>query len=388
MLITVIGGKLQGVEITYLAQKAGYEVLLIDKNDQVPAFGLCDRFVQANVLNDQEIKTHLEQCDIIFPAFENLEGLTRLSQICQQINKPLVFDLNAYTISSSKLASDQLFTNLKLSQPALWPDCDFPIVVKPSDGSGSNGVKIFTTHREAQQYYQGQFPPTHCVVQQYNDGPSYSIEVIGSMDKYQAFQITEIVVDAAYDCKRVTAPVGLPKKLVQDFEALGIIIAEALKLKGIMDVEVILHEDQLKVLEIDARFPSQTPITVYWSSGVNMVQESVNLFLDEKFPTNQNKVDGQFVIFEHITVNEESIQVQGEHIIVADGPLHLEKHFFGADEAITNYQNEKKQWVATLIMVANTEAELKYKKIAVINSIKNQHNINKVIDLDPIRINQ
>jgi len=196
MLVAVIGGNLQGVEITYLAQKAGYEVLLIDKNNQVPACGLCDRFIQANVMDDSVIISHLEICDIVFPAFENLEGLTRLNEICQQINKPFVLDLKAYTVSSSKLASDQLFADLKLPQPALWPDCEFPIVVKPSDGSGSDGVKIFTTQEEIQQYYHNLFPPANCVVQQYIDGPSYSIEVIGSLDNYQTFQITEIRLDA------------------------------------------------------------------------------------------------------------------------------------------------------------------------------------------------
>jgi len=49
LLVAVVGGKLQGVEATYLAHKAGWEVRVVDKNDQVPASGLCDSFVQADV---------------------------------------------------------------------------------------------------------------------------------------------------------------------------------------------------------------------------------------------------------------------------------------------------------------------------------------------------
>ena len=39
MLIAVVGGKLQGVEAVYLAKKAGWKTLVIDKNPDVPAAG-------------------------------------------------------------------------------------------------------------------------------------------------------------------------------------------------------------------------------------------------------------------------------------------------------------------------------------------------------------
>ena len=46
MRVAVVGGKLQGVEVVYLAKKAGWQTLLIDKNPDVPATGLCDQFLQ------------------------------------------------------------------------------------------------------------------------------------------------------------------------------------------------------------------------------------------------------------------------------------------------------------------------------------------------------
>ena len=45
MKIAIIGGKLQGTEAVYLAKKAGFETILIDRDAQVPASGLADRFV-------------------------------------------------------------------------------------------------------------------------------------------------------------------------------------------------------------------------------------------------------------------------------------------------------------------------------------------------------
>lgn len=49
MQIAIIGGKLQGVELTYLAHKAGWKVILIDRKPGVPASGLCDHFIQLDV---------------------------------------------------------------------------------------------------------------------------------------------------------------------------------------------------------------------------------------------------------------------------------------------------------------------------------------------------
>ncbi len=43
-------------------------------------------------------------------------------------------------------------------------------------------------------------------------------------------------------------------------------------------VEVIDDHGEFKVLEIDARLPSQTPTVVYHTTGVNFVEELMELF--------------------------------------------------------------------------------------------------------------
>ena len=69
-----------------------------------------------------------------------------------------------------------------------------------------------------------------------------------------------------YDCCRVTAPVALSHDLVafshdlvQQFEKISIDLAEAVNLKGIMDVEVILHDGKLKVLRLMPGSPARPP---------------------------------------------------------------------------------------------------------------------------------
>ena len=97
------------------------------------------------------------------------------------------------------------------------------------------------------------------VLQEYVEGPSYSIEVLGLAGHYVALQVTELEMDSRYDCNRVLAPAEIPESLDKQIKEIALAIAQELHLKGIMDVEFIIDRGVPKVLEIDARFPSQTP---------------------------------------------------------------------------------------------------------------------------------
>ncbi|MCK5348967.1 MAG: 3-methylornithine--L-lysine ligase PylC, partial [Desulfobacula sp.] len=353
MLIAVIGGKLQGVEAVYLSQKAGWKTLVIDKNPDAPATGLCDRFLEFEFSLEHPVPEDCPKVDFILPAVEDTDVLTAVKIWAEMKNIPLAFDLNAYRISSSKLKSNAFFRKMNLPAPDLWPDCSFPVVVKPDQASGSRGVEVFNDEKALFSRFPNRQNRNNRVIQQYLEGPSYSIEVMGGPGKYQALQVTDLSMDKIYDCKRVTAPTQLSLQQVSRFKEMALAIAGDIRLNGIMDVEVILNNNELKLLEIDARFPSQTPMAVYGSTGINMVQMLGNLFL------NKNSVDFEqkherFVVVEHIRVSGDGLEVCGEHIMTRDGPLTLQVNFLGANEAITSYAPGKEQWVATLIFTGST----------------------------------
>ncbi|MEL7563824.1 MAG: 3-methylornithine--L-lysine ligase PylC, partial [Dehalobacterium sp.] len=336
MRVAIVGGKLQGVEAAYLAKKAGWEVYLIDKSEHVPAQGLCDYFYCLDVSQkNSKIKNIFSRADFILPALENKEALKSLSYLAQNLNKPLAFDRQAYEISSSKIESNRVFLETGIPIPKLWPDCSLPLVVKPSGSSGSEGVFKIRNKQELREIKENPDLYKDWVIQEFVEGPSYSIEVIGHHGQYQTYQVTELEMDEKYDCKRVLAPAVLSSELVQEFERIGKTIAGHLKLSGIMDVEVILHNRVIKVLEIDARLPSQTPTVVYKSSGINMVEILGESFMCGKTKLSRDPQDNRGVLYEHIFVTPYVIKVCGEHIMSEAGPLSLIPGFFGADEAIT-----------------------------------------------------
>lgn len=165
-----------------------------------------------------------------------------------------------------------MFEEININAPKSWPQCTFPIVVKPDRESGSRGVKVIRNEKELASLFPDKACLKKMVTEEYLEGPSYSIEVIGFPGNYTPLQVTQLHMDNDYDCKRVLAPSGLDSTRVIEFEQTAIRAAERIQLKGLMDLEVVLHEGQLKMLEIDARHPSQTPTAVFQSTGINMVK--------------------------------------------------------------------------------------------------------------------
>jgi pyrrolysine biosynthesis protein PylC len=384
MRVAIAGGALQGLEVTYLARKAGFETLLLDRRGDAPATGLCHRFVALDLTDQEALTGALASVDLVLPATENARALQSLAAWCEENGIPLAFDPGAYAISSSKTASDHLFRKLGIPTPAPWPECGFPVLAKPDGKSGSEGVEVLP-HQQALEARFGSGLPPGWIVQEYLSGPSYSIEVVGRPGSHAFLQVTALEMDRDHDCKRVLAPSGLPSHLTGRFEETALALAEAVGLSGIMDVEAILHKGQLKVLEIDARFPSQTPIAVFRSTGINMVEQLARVFSsqDRTAPKTAPPRPPGGTVLEHIQVCHGTLSVCGEHVMAEAGPLHLEEEFLGADEALTNHFPGKEEWVATLMVDGSDQHDARERRDRVIGEIRNRFGVSVYRDEYP-----
>ncbi|HWQ41142.1 MAG TPA: 3-methylornithine--L-lysine ligase PylC [Desulfosporosinus sp.] len=383
MRVAIVGGKLQGVEAVYLAKKAGWEVVLVDKKYEVPAAELCDQFYSLDVTKVVEWLRLLRGIDLIIPALENQEALDSLVRTAKYAGVPLVFDRDAYEVSSSKIRSNALFAEGGVPAPIPWPGCGFPIIVKPSDASGSEGVIKLNSALEFQRLL-AEKDLTDWVIEEYLEGPSYSLEVIGFSGVYKVLKITELHMDEGYDCKRVVGSASLSDELNEKFEQIGLGLARSLNLNGIMDIETILHKGQLKVLEIDARLPSQTPIAVYHSTGINMLEILGEAFVQGKSWQAFEVLEKRGVIYEHIHVMDGYLEISGEHIMADVGPLHLYSDFFGADEALSSYSTGKTEWVATLIITGEDCQAAWDKRCLVLQEIRKEFGIRHYYDRYPV----
>ena len=113
MRVAIAGGGLQGVELCWLARKAGWETLLVDRRPAPPALRLADGFVQADVTRleaeGREAAERMAGADIVIPALEDAAALEALGAWCARRGLPFAFDPEAYAVTASKLRSRELF---------------------------------------------------------------------------------------------------------------------------------------------------------------------------------------------------------------------------------------------------------------------------------------
>lgn len=363
MNLLVCGAKLQGIEAIYLAKKAGYRVTVVDRDPAAPGADLADRFIAADVRDKALMIPLVRQADVVLPAIEDEDVLRCVDKYGKETQTPVILDLGAYAISRSKQRSNQLFEKLRIPMPANYPDCGYPAILKPDGRSGSQGVRILRSETELNTYFyeNSEFlagQDDSIVIQEYLEGPSYSLEVLGDgAGHFCCPLITEVITDDSYDCKRILAPAQVTAKEEAQMYAIARKLAQALNIRGIFDIEVISHKGQLKILEIDARLPSQTPISVYHSTGINMVVLLAEALTGKNPLPRSLPAPFACCLYQQVDVTDEKLRVLGEHIMAQTSHLRLIRDFFGADEAITDYLPGRTSWRAIVIITRPSEQE-------------------------------
>ena len=107
-----------------------------------------------------------------------------------------------------------------------------------------------------------------------------------------------------------------------------------------------------------------------------MLQLLAELFLNQRIRIQPNISHPSSVIYEHVSVASNHLEIAGEHIMSGTDALHVYPDFFGADEAITNYATGRDDWVATLIIVEKNREAVWDKRNRIIADIRKKFNLN------------
>ncbi|WP_342303756.1 3-methylornithine--L-lysine ligase PylC [Methanolobus sp. ZRKC5] len=331
--ICIIGGKLQGFEVTYLAHKAGMRVVLVDRKAKPLIRKIVDSFQCFDITEEPEKLRELsENVDAIIPVNENLTTIEFLRSIENELTCPILFDFNAYYVSMDKKSSKDYFKSIDIPTPEDKP-AKPPYFVKPPCQSSSIGTSIIYDDMGL----EGLDPSM--LIEEYVEGDVVSLEVIGDGRNYAVLKETKIHIDDTYDCQMVTPVDNYP-----EFRKISYELAKNLNLRGIMDVEAIDSPQGLKVLEIDARFPSQTPTAVYYSTGINLVEMLMQAF-SEEVQEMEITPEKNYCIYEHLLLDGGNLKPVGEHVL-SQGYEYVQFH---ASEGLEIFESKGKNSVFTLI---------------------------------------
>ena len=137
-------------------------------------------------------------------------------------------------------------------------------------------------------------------------------------------------------------------------------LAEGLALHGLMDVEVVAGPDGWRVLEIDARFPSQTPLTVWLSTGRNLAEELASCFLP--LTPAAGRAVPRPACYLHVAQRGGELIYPGEHSLTQVGPLRLLDGIPGTEGMLLGGDLRSGDWAGVLLLAADSEAELQQRR--------------------------
>ena len=381
--IAIIGGALQGMELAYLGKKAGYEIVVVDRDPGAPALNLGDHREMIDPLMDpMTLMDVISDCDAVIPATENIMLLNCLVGLTKAAEVPLLFDIEAYRITSSKVQCNDLFSELGIKTPNQWPQCGYPAVVKPSSCSGSKGFRVVKSANEMHDALQhvseiGQEP----VVQKFLSGRNLSLEVIRDGAKVSSYLTTEILLDDRYDCKGVfCSPNIVSEEVHGKLEDYSKKIADKLELCGLMDVEAVMDGDEPHLLEVDARIPSQTPAAIFHASGLNLLDELHSITIQGK---EARKPMAGYSLYEHFTSVNGLLRSCGEKRFASVHAPDVVPGFYGADEAITDHRAGSEKWSAAVMISGKSEDEVLRRRRDCIAEMMKDNNLSIYIDPKP-----
>ena len=390
MRLCIVGGALQGMEATYLGRQAGIETVVVDRWDAAPALTLADEPHIMDVVKEPVAALRLfESCDAVIPTNEDPETLAFLGKLFRRTSVPLIHDFKAYGTSSSKVCSNQFLDGLGIPLPGSWPECGYPLVVKPSGESGSAGVSRVDRHEQlSTAISKARDKDGDYVIQEFVEGPNISIEVVSDGAEPVSLITTEVVLDENYDCKMVISPFQNDIFDVGNFEEIGRKIALGLNLRGIMDVEAIVSKGVPKVLEIDARMPSQTPSAIFQSSGLNIIQMLTDVFVKGRSPSRVPSRE-RVSTYEHLVFDRGILYSIGEGAIIGKngtGPLDILENWCGYDQVITDYRPDAQRWMVTAMCTGKDIDSVQRKRKKAMKQVMTKSGARSHVDSKPFKV--
>jgi pyrrolysine biosynthesis protein PylC len=114
-----------------------------------------------------------------------------------------------------------------------------------------------------------------------------------------------------------------------------------------------------------------------------MLEPLLDIFNREAIPDIPPIAKEKEVIYEHIRVTPGALEIAGEHIISEARPLRHQVDFFGADEALTDFDPDFRNWVATLILTGRSKTEVVQKHHRVLETIRGTFGLRECNDPHP-----
>jgi len=306
----ILGASAHQASIYSMASKLGLKTLALDYNPNAEAVKLADKFLlaSANNNNKEECINKLKELGLKYSGViaSGIERSPLAAAIAKEFNLIWVSEETANN-TTNKCARSLVLAKAGIPIPkfeivdsSAFPKLDFPLVIKPSDNSGSRGVRIVQSKNEwPKAYEEAKFLSSDgkVIAEEMLNGDEISIE--GFMLNGQMFVhgFTDRNFIPGFEPYFMedgsTGPSRLSLEVIAEAKDVFTRAGRALGItEGPSKGDLKVTKDGVKVLEITSRFsplfPMITPLVVgadpleavvRWAAGMEVPQS----LLEHKF---------------------------------------------------------------------------------------------------------
>lgn len=269
--LAIIGASYLQLPVVYKAQKMGIEVHCFAWKDKAVCKDIADYFYDIDVKDKRQI---LEMCQHV-----GINGITTIAADLpvSTINyvashMGLISNPDEYSeITTNKYKMRQCFLEHGIPSPRFILSDDwekylstyklkYPLIVKPTDRSGSLGVeKVICPNRlkSAIQRAQEESFEHKAIIEEFFEGREVSVESISNKGKHYILQITDKVTTGTPYFVELEhhQPSSLPKDIQKNIQRIVLNALDALHIQyGASHSELKINEEgDIRVIEIGAR---------------------------------------------------------------------------------------------------------------------------------------
>lgn len=299
--ILVFGAPVFQIPIVAKAKEMGLYVGIVDINPDSEAVSYADEYFCCSLRDNEKllaIAQGFKPNGIVIGACDT--SVVSASYVCQQLGLPGHSLATAFK-ATDKVAMLQAFQAHGVAHPRFQVvrksqiddfelKIPYPVISKPTDGSGSRGICFIRGKEElaeALQYSSQASRSGDLLVEEFMEGPEVSVEVLAVNGVPYVLQITDKITSGPpfFFEMGQSQPSALPEEVKQKIAALA---AQACISVGIENspahVEIKVTMNGPKLVELGARLGGDCISTYLLETsvrGINLVEETIRMALGE-----------------------------------------------------------------------------------------------------------
>lgn len=315
----------QGVEFDYATvhsvkaiQKAGYEAVIMNSNPETVStdFSISDKlYFEPLTIEDVLNVIELEQPIGVIVQFGGQTAINLAEQLVKNGVNILGTQIEDLDRAENRDLFEQALIDLNIPQPPgdtatnkaeaveIAKRIGYPVLVRPSYVLGGRAMEIVQNQADLEDYMENavKASPEHPVlVDRYLVGKECEVDAISDGKNVLIPGIMEHIERAGVhsgDSMAVYPPQTLSPEQIQTIEAYTKRLAIGLNCVGMMNIQFVIHDDQVYVIEVNPRASRTVPF-LSKVTGIPMAQVATRAILGEDlvemgypnglYPTSEN----------------------------------------------------------------------------------------------------